>query len=467
MSTPQTSAVSRIAELLRAQAQAGVPGTRLPSVRQLTAQHGASPVTVSKALARLQEEGVLIARVGAGTFIADRPATGPAPDLQWQCMALGPGAPAAELVTLVTEPPAGALALSSGYPDPSLQPTRELARAMGRAMRQEGAWHRAPLAGLPDLRAWFARRAGGATAQDVLLVGGGQAAIRTALQATTEPGQRVLFESPTYLGATAAARSLGLEPVAVPCDAEGLRPDLLQEAFERSGAKVLYCQPAFSNPTGLTMSATRRREVLDLARRNFAFVIEDDYAADLAYDGQSPPTLFSQDDGHVLYVRSLTKSVAPSMRIAALCARGPVMARLRASRVLDEFFVAKPLQSAALELVSSSAFPRHLRHLQAGLSQRMQAAQDWALALHPQVRIPVRPTGGYSLWLTLPEGCDDLQVAEEAAKCGVLVSAGQPWFPAQPVSGQLRISVAGAPLDVLEAGFERLGGVLRGLTPDR
>lgn len=465
MSEGQTSAVSRIARLLRAQAKAGVPGARLPSVRQLTLEHAASPVTVSRALALLQEEGVLVARVGAGTFIAERAATGPAPDYQWQSIALGPGAPAAELVNLVTEPPAGKLALASGYPDPSLQPTAELSRAMGRAMRRPGAWNRAPVAGLEALRAWFARRAGGATAQDVLLVGGGQAAIRTALQATTEPGQRVLFESPTYLGAAAAAKSLGLEPVAVPCDAYGIRPDLLQEAFERSGAKVLYCQPAFANPSGLTMSAQRRSEVLELARRNYAFVIEDDYAADLAYDGSCPPTLFRHDDGHVLYVRSLTKSVAPSLRIAALCARGPVMARLRASRVLDAFFVAKPLQSAALELVTSPGFARHLRRLQAQLGARMRSAVDWAQAMHPGVGVAARPTGGYSLWLSLPEGCDDLLLAEQADAAGVLVSAGRPWFPAHPIPGHLRISVAGAPLPVLEAGLERLGRVLRAIVP--
>ena len=460
MRDPVTSAVGRVAAALRARAVAGRPGERLPSVRALTAAHRASPVTVSRALALLQEEGLVEARVGAGTFVAERPADARAPDHDWQCMALGAAPPSAELVALVTEAAPGALTLSSGYMDASLQPTRELAAAMGRALRSEGAWSRAPVAGLPELRAWFARRAGGAEVQDVLLVGGGQAALRTALQATAGPGQPVLMESPTYLGATAAARALGLVPVAVPCDAEGLRTDLLEEAFGRSGAKVLYCQPAFANPTGVSMSAGRRAEVLELARRHYAFVIEDDYAADLAYAGRSPPTLFSQDDGHVLYVRSLTKSVAPSMRVAALCARGPVMSRLAASRVLDDFFVARPLQAAALELVTSAGFARHLSRLQRALADRMATARALLRARLPAVEVLATPEGGYSLWLRLPKGVDDVDVARRALRVGVVVNAGVPWYPGPPVPGHLRLSVAAAPPEVLEVGLERLAEVI-------
>lgn len=461
MPPSESSPVSRIVAALRTQIQQGKPGQRLPSVRILTQTHRASAVTVSRALAQLQEEGLLSAQVGAGTFISEQAPQRRGRDLDWQRVALGRGQLASDLVGLVTEAPAGALPLSSGYMDPSLQPTRELARVMGRVLRREDAWDRAPVAGLPELRSWFARRAGGgAELQDVLLLSGGQAAIRTAFFATTQPGQRVLLDAPSYLGATAAARSLGLQPVGVPCDAEGLRPDLLEEAFERSGAKVLYCQPAFANPTGVTMSASRRADVLALARKHFAFVIEDDYAADLSYSGRTPPTLFSQDDGHVIYVRSLTKSVAPSMRLAAVCARGPVMARLRACRVLDDFFVARPLQSAALELVGTRAFAGHLARLQGALAERMRRVRALVPERLPGVTMPYPSTGGYSLWLRLPDGQDDDALALRAAQAGVLVSPGRRWFPAEPVPGYLRLSVAGAPTEVLEAGLARLGHVM-------
>lgn len=462
MTAPQTSAVARVAAALRARALAGRPGDRLPSVRALTEAHGASPVTISRALAVLRDEGLVEARVGAGTFVAERPSGGARADLEWQLVALGGGPPSEDLVNLVTEPAPGALPLSSGYMDVSLQPTRALAAAMARVLRAEDAWARAPVAGLPELRAWFARRAGGAEVQDVLLVGGGQAALRTAFQATARPGQPILMESPTYLGATAAARALGLVPVAVPCDGEGLRTDLLEEALQRSGAKVLYCQPAFGNPTGVSMSEARRADVLALARRHYAFVIEDDYAADLAYAGRSPPTLFSRDDGHVVYVRSLTKSVAPSMRVAALCARGPVMAQLRASRVLDDFFVARPLQAAALELVGSAAFGRHLARLQRSLGQRMAQLRAGLQDRLPEVEVAVVPEGGYSLWLRLPKGMDDVALARRAQRAGVVVSAGAPWYPTQPIPGHLRLSVAGAPPEVLEAGLDRLAQVVAG-----
>ncbi|MCB9735326.1 MAG: PLP-dependent aminotransferase family protein [Deltaproteobacteria bacterium] len=459
-----SSAVTRMAAELRALVARGRPGERLPSVRALTAAHEASPVTVSRAFAMLAEEGLVVPRVGAGTFIADRPAEEPAQDVAWQCLALGEGPDATGLMALAEGTPPGTLRLASGYPDASLHPTRDLARLMNGILRADDAWERAPLAGLEELRAWFARRAGGgATAADVLIVGGGQAAIRTALQATTRPGDRVLLESPTYLGATAAARALGLEPVPVPVDAHGLRPDLLAEAFERTGAKVLYCQPAFQNPTGATLPADRRAEVLRLARRHFAFVIEDDYAADLAFDGPSPAPLFGEDDGHVIYLRSLTKSFAPSLRIAGVCARGPVMRRLGASRALDDFFVPRPLQALALAFAQSPALGRHLARMRAALAERMERAVACARALAPLATVPLRPRGGFSLWLELaPGGLDEQEVTRRAARAGVAVSPGALWYPGEPVGRHLRVSVMGGPPAVLDAGFQRLADALAG-----
>ncbi|MCA9549170.1 MAG: aminotransferase class I/II-fold pyridoxal phosphate-dependent enzyme, partial [Myxococcales bacterium] len=193
---------------------------------------------------------------------------------------------------------------------------------------------------------------------------------------------------------------------------------------------------------------------------NYAFIIEDDYAADLAYAGRTPPTLFSRSAGHVIYVRSLTKSVAPSMRVAALCARGPVMRQLRASRVLDDFFVARPLQAAALELVSSSAFPRHLARLQRALGERMGHLCGKVQERLHGVEILAAPEGGYSLWLRLPAGMDDVALAGRALRAGVAVSAGAPWYPTMSVPGHLRLSVAGAPVEVLDAGLERLAAVI-------
>ena len=316
----------RIATALRDLAATLPEGARLPSVRELMREHGASPVTVQRAIAALAAEGVVVPRPGRGTFVAPPPARNGAPDLAWQEVALGvPRTDDGGLGELLAVPPEGTLALSSGYLDPLLQPTAALGAALARAGRRPGAWERGPVEGVAALRAWFAREAGGRFgAHDVVICPGGQAALVTAVRALAPPGGPVVVESPTYRGALAAVRAAGLTPVPVPSDADGVRPALLADALARTGARVAYLQPLHANPHGADLSAERRAEVMEVAARHGAFLIEDDWARDLTIDGPAPPPLAADDaDGHVVYVRSLSKGASPGLRIAAVAARGP------------------------------------------------------------------------------------------------------------------------------------------------
>ncbi|MBL0800900.1 aminotransferase class I/II-fold pyridoxal phosphate-dependent enzyme, partial [Streptomyces albidoflavus] len=198
------------------------PGERLPSSRTLVERYRVSPVTVSRALAQLAAEGVVVTRPGAGAYRAEPsgPAT-PAPgDTSWQEVALsaqtaaGPvprSVDASGVLVTLAEPPPGVVEFNGGYLHPSLQPERALAAALARAGRRPGAWNRPPTDGLPELRAWFARQIagpggeGGPTGADVLITAGGQSALTTALRALAPPGAPVLVESPTYPGMLAVA----------------------------------------------------------------------------------------------------------------------------------------------------------------------------------------------------------------------------------------------------------------------
>jgi len=320
-------AVDRVLVELRRHAEAGAPGGAMPSVRELITELGVSPVTVSRALSELTRQGVVVTRPGAGTFIAERPRPQPRSSFDWQVVTLGAAPVVSELELLVGEAAPRSLVLNNGYMDASLQPAAELARAARRVLAGPGAWGRAPLDGLLELRTWFATQAApDVRASDVLLVQGGQAAIGTALRAVGKPGDSVLVESPTYLGATAALRAAGLRPVPVPTDERGLRVDFLDAAFASTGARVLYVQPCFSNPTGTILAPERQAEVLRLARQHNAFIIEDDYCRDLAYRENDSRSLLSQDsNGQVIYIRSLTKSIAPSMRVAPIRRSSPAV----------------------------------------------------------------------------------------------------------------------------------------------
>ncbi|MEU7645658.1 PLP-dependent aminotransferase family protein [Streptomyces huasconensis] len=452
----ESSSVGELAKRLRSEVNRYSPGEKLPSSRSLVERFRVSPVTVSRALAQLAAEGLVVTRPGSGVFRAEPPAPAVlAGDTSWQEVSLSADATAepapravdaSGVLATLAAPPPGVIEFNGGYLDASLQPERAMAAALARAGRRPGAWGRPPLDGLPELREWFARGIGGAvTAAEVLITAGGQSALTTALRALAPPGAPVLVESPTYPGMLAIARAAGMRPVPVPVDTDGVRPQLLAAAFRATGARVFVCQPLFQNPTGAVLSAERRPEVLRIAREAGAFVVEDDFVRRLVHEdaGPLPPPLCADDnDGVVVHVGSLTKATSPSFRVSALAARGPVLERLRAIQVVDHFFVPRPLQEAALELVGSPAWPRHLRSVAGELRVRRDAMAA-ALRLNlPELAMPHIPAGGYLLWVRLPDGTDEAALASAALRAGVAVAPGRPYYAAEPPAAYVRLSFA-------------------------
>ncbi|MFH9739537.1 PLP-dependent aminotransferase family protein [Streptomyces roseolus] len=475
----ERSSVAELAKILKAELDRYSPGGKLPSSRALVERHHVSPVTVTRALAQLAAEGLVVTRPGAGAFKAEAPAPAATGDTSWQELALSADA-ATELVpravdasgVLVTlaAPPPGVVEFNGGYLHPSLQPERALAAALARAGRRPGAWGRPPSDGLTELREWFAREiGGGVTGAEVLITAGGQSALTTALRALAPPGTPVLVESPTYPGMLAVARAAGLRPVPVPTDADGVRTDLLEAAFRATGARVLVCQPLFQNPTGAVLPPERRREVVRIARAAGAFVVEDDFARRLVHEDAPPlpaPLAADDPDGVVVHVRSLTKITSASLRVGALAARGPVLERLRAIQVVDSFFVPRPLQEAALELVGAPAWSRHLRTV----SQELKARRDTltaAVTLRlPELALPHIPSGGYHLWLRLPDALPESALLAAALRAGVAAAPGRPYFCAEPPAGHIRLSFAGVagPTEITE-GVRRLRTAMDELLP--
>lgn len=479
----QRSSVRELTDSLRGEINRYSPGEKLPSSRALVDRYGVSPVTVSRAVAALVAEGVVVTRPGAGAFRAGAGASGrPVGDTSWQEVALSAETAAASgepvprtvdasgVLATLTPPALGVIVFNGGYLHPALQPEQAMGAALARAGRRPGAWARPPAEGVEELRGWFARQIGGSVgAADVLVTAGGQSALTTTLRALAHPGAPVLVESPTYPGLLAIVRAAGLRPAPVPVDAEGIRTDLLEEAFAASGARVLVCQPLFHNPTGTVLAPARRGEVVRIARAAGAFVVEDDFARHLAHADAAapPPPLAAEDpDGTVVHVRSLTKATSPSLRVGAIAARGPVTRRLRAIQLVDSFFVARPLQEAVLELVGSPAWGRHLRAVAAGLRERRTAMAAALVRELPELAAPHLPAGGYHLWLRLPGETDEAALVSAALRAGVAVAAGQAYFPAEPTAPHLRLSYGGAAgtAEIIE-GVRRLRAAFAGTAP--
>lgn len=454
------NSIDRLAAILRAEVDRLRPGDRLPSSRELVARLGVSPVTVSRALAQLAAEGLVVTRPGSGTYVAPRrPSRAEAADLSWQTVALGDRAiDDTGVAALLAQPPEGVIPLVGGYLNPGLVPARALTAAAGRAARRPETWHVPPLPGVTGLRRWFATELGGdVTASDVQIVAGGQAALAHAFRALAAPGQPVLVETPTYPGALAAAKAAGLRPVPVPIDTDGVRPDLLAEAFAVTGARLFYCQPTLHNPTGATQPRDRREQVLAVARAAGAFVIEDDYARHLALGPTPPPLVTLDTHGVVVHVHSLTKITSPSLRVAGLVARGPAAHRLRAAQLVESFFVARPVQETALEFLESPAWRRHRAAITAELAARRDALAG-ALARHlPDAQPHLLPHGGVHLWVRLPHETDEAALAEAALRHGVLVSPGRIYYPSEPPGPHIRLThIAAAHPPELAEGVRRL-----------
>jgi DNA-binding transcriptional MocR family regulator len=458
----------RIAHELREWIATAPPGAQLPSTRALAARHQAGPVTVQKALRTLTAQGLVEARPGVGTFVRAVRAARPA-DYGWQTAAMSAtAAPAAALPTALRTAPNDVIALHAGFPDRELLPERLVRSALARAARTDAALSRPPAAGSPELQAWFAGELGAATPadvaaptpRDVVVLPGSQSGLSAVFGSLVGRGQPVLMESPTYWGAIQAATRAGVRIVPVPTSAEGPDPDELSRAFAVSGARLFYAQPSYANPTGAQWSSDRARQVLEVVRTHGAFLLEDDWARDFGITTTPSPVAARDDSGHVLYLRSLTKSVSPALRVAGIVARGAARDRLLADRAAESLYVSGLLQAAALDVVTQPAWDRHLR----GLRQHLRARRDLlvaALAEHaPQVHLEQVPAGGLHLWARLPDDTDLARVVGGCEAAGVVVAPGTEWFPAEPTAPYLRLSFAGPDPGRFADGARILGEVL-------
>ena len=441
------------------------PDSKLPSYRELQLRYRLSPATVQRLLADLARRGLLVTKPGSGTFTAPRRTPRPATDLSWQTLALGSRAGLGpDLDRLVDSLPPDAIGLASGFPDDRLQPLGLLAAAASRAARRPQAWNRLPPQGLPELRSYLADEAGGGlTADNVLISSGGQSSLSAVFRHLCAPGDPLIVESPTYVGALAAARAAGLVLVPVPGDADGVLPDALADAFARTGARLAYLQPRYANPSGSLLAASRREPVLTAVARAGAFLLEDDWMRDFDLGAPSPPPLIGQDDdGHVIYLRSVSKPIAAGLRVSGIAARGPVLSRLRRGRISDDLFVAPVLQRIAVDVLTAPGWPRHLGTVRRHLRDRRDALVTAVSEQLPSCRLDLVPAGGVHLWLRLPEHSSDGEVTEAAASRGVAVYPGRGCFPGEAPGPYLRLSFAAEEAPALRYAVQILAEVISG-----
>ena len=326
----------------------------------------------------------------------------------------------------MSEPPAftqntlrgGFVEFAFGEPDPALLPVGLVREAAARAL---GAGGGAALAygsnpGPEALRAAIAARTTAGeglmlAADDVLVSGGNSQALDQALTILTEPGDVVFVESPTYNLALGIIADHPVDIVGVPMDGDGLDVEALEAAVgevKASGrrARLLYTIPTFHNPTGVSLSAPRRRRLLELARRDDLILVEDDVYRELAYDDEAPAALRTLDpEAPVVRLGSFSKSLAPGLRLGWFDAPAALRDALAAAGMVESGGCVSQFSAHVVAaLLEAGAYGAHVAALRIAYASRRDAL---AGALGEQLPAGCRltvPSGGFFLWLTLPPG---------------------------------------------------------------
>ncbi len=445
-------------------------GARLPGSRALARGLAVHRNTVLAAYRELLAEGFLQGRAGSGTFVASALPERPARRLTRAHKSparparAGFELPPARLPAAVPSqaPPPGTLALYGGLPDVRLSPGQALARAYRRALRQ-----RAPLGygdprGHPRLRAALAlmlnaTRGLALGPDDLLITAGSQMALALAAKVALVPGDLVAVEQYGYRPAWEALRAAGAELLPLPLDQHGLRVDALDALCRSRRVRGVYLTPHHQYPTTATLSAPRRLALLALAERERLFVLEDDYDHEFHYQGRPVLPLASSDQaGVVIYVGTLSKVLAPSLRIGYLVAPHALLERATAERFYLDRQGDHALELALSELFEDGEIQRHLRRTR----RIYHARRDHFVALLQQTfgeRLQFQvPAGGMALWAKLSPRVRVERWLERGAAQGVLFQPGRQFDFAGRALPHVRLGYAGLAEDELSEAVGRL-----------
>lgn len=353
------------------------------------------------------------------------------------------------------------ISFAGGLPAPALFPIERIREASDRVLAQQGerALQYSTTEGYPPLRAWAAEQLPGADAERVQIVSGSQQALDLVAKALLDPGDRVVLAAPTYMGALRAFDPYQPEYLTVASDEDGLLPGSLEAVLKRS-PKLVYVIPNFDNPRGTTMSLERRRNLIESADRYGVLIFEDDPYGQLRFEGEPLPSLFELAPDRVVYSSTLSKTVAPGLRIAWLVAAPELLEQLTRIKQAADLHTSTLGQMVAHAVVEGDFLAEQLPRIRS-YYHRQRDAMLAALDTHlPSSVHSTRPEGGMFLWLTLPAGSDGLELLQSAARRGVAYVPGAPFFADGSGLNTLRLSYSVASLEQIERGVATLGAVL-------
>jgi 2-aminoadipate transaminase len=377
---------------------------------------------------------------------------------------------AGEITAILSLAAAGdVITFAGGFPDPATFPTGVLPGIAARLMAEDPgvALQYSATQGIASVRDYVSGRLAavqgrGPGAGELMITSGGIDCLELLAKSYVDEGDVVVVEAPTYLGAIMAFRGYEADVRGVPVDSAGMRVDVLG-GWLAAGLrpKVLYTIPDFQNPTGLTMTAQRRLELAELARRYGFLIVEDVAYRDLGFEHEPPPSLWSTAPDVVLQAGTFSKIFCPGVRLGWAAGPAQIVSQLAVAKQNSDQCSGALGQRLLEEYGRSGQMERQIIASRALYARRAKLTAD-ALAAHmPEGTAWTTPEGGFYIWVTAPDGVDTVALSAAARARKVAYVPGRPFYPAADGTTQIRLSYSRVADDLIDEGIRRIGEVLR------
>ena len=305
----------------------------------------------------------------------------------------------------------------------------------------------------------------GASPEDVVVTVGGQQALDLVARLFLDPGDVVLAEGPTYVGALGVFQAAQAQVVHVPMDDDGLVPEALEAAIAevaRSGrrAKFLYTIPTFQNPTGVTLTDERRERVLDICERAGLLVVEDDPYGQLGFDGDAPAPLRARRRDGVFYLSTFSKTFAPGLRVGWILAPHAVRDKLVIASEAQILCPSNYAQAAVATYLSTMPWREQLKTYREIYHERRDAMLAALADLMPAGTTLTEPKGGLFVWASLPDGLDAKAMMPRSIAARVAYVPGTGFYADGSGTGNMRLNFSFPPPERIREGIRRLASVM-------
>jgi 2-aminoadipate transaminase len=358
------------------------------------------------------------------------------------------------------------ISFAGGLPAPELFPLQAFRKALNQTLIEDGvsALQYDITEGYPPLKellcGWLARRRIRATPDRMMLTNGSQQALDLIGKIFLDPGNRVLVENPTYLGALQAFNAYEAKYSTVPMDAQGLLIDQAEEKIRKDRPCLAYLIPTFQNPSGITMTRARRMAFLKTARKHKLPIVEDDPYGYLRFSGVAQPSLYSLAGGRgVIYLSTFSKILSPGIRLGFVLAEPRVIQALVLAKQAADLQPNSLIQRAVYHYGKSGHLERHIPVIIASYRQRANTMLSAMKRYFPPSVRWVPPEGGMFVWCRLPEGMSASKLFPRAIQANVAYVTGDAFHANGGGDNTMRLNFTNSTPKQIEEGIKRLGKV--------